>query len=378
MSEQRQSADAVMGRAVAQAGAGDFGSPGYREGLERSLSAFARMPLTPEAREAAIEKLTQDLVTRLRIEQWYRNHPQIDAMAVEGPVFVVGLPRTGTTATVSMLGLDERFRCLRSWEGIDPVPPPIAGQEDTDPRAVAARAAAKDYDKSHMHLFDPDGSQEDLAFLAGLDMHSYHGAYPTPEDYLSWWLAEDFGSTYAYLERVFKLLHSQRPPRLWLLKSPPHLFRLDAIVRQFPNARFVMTHRDPLKVLGSVASLHYTLYSERCVAGSISKEEVGPILLRFWTEGMRRAMAARERLGEDRFIDVHNDEVVNRPLEAFERVYAHLGLSLTAELRRRLAAYNSTNAPGTFGAHRYTLEEYGLTADRVREGFASYLKRFSF
>ncbi len=375
MSEQL-SAGAVMARAVGLAGAEDFGAPGYREGLERSLVAFERMPLLPKAREQAIHKLIQDLAIRLRIEQWYRDHPGIDSMAIEGPIFVVGLPRTGTTATVSMLGLDERFRYLRSWEGINPVPPPIAGQEDTDPRAVAARAAARDYDKSHMHLFDPDGSQEDLAFLAGLDMHSYHGAYPVPDDYLQWWLDEDFASTYAYLERVFKLLHSQRPPRLWLLKSPPHLFRLDAIVRQFPCARFVMTHRDPLKVLGSVASLHYTLYSERCLPGSIRKEDIGPVLLRFWTEGMRRALSARQRLGEDRFVDVHNDEVVKRPLEAFERVYAHLDLPLTAEHRHRLTQYNSTNAPGNFGEHRYTLEEYGLTAERVREGFADYLKRF--
>jgi hypothetical protein len=370
------SPDEAIARAIEIAGCNDLGAPGFREGLERSLAAFGRLPLIPKAREAAFGRIVQDLVTRLRIEEWYRTHPGVAAQPVEGPVFVVGLPRTGTTAMVAMLALDERFRFLRGWEGANPIPPPIAGQEDADQRLMAARASAKNYDKPHMHLFDPEGPEEDLAFLSGLDMHAYHGAYPMPQDYLAWWLSEDFKSTYVYLERVFKLLHSQRPPHLWLLKSPPHLFRLDTIARQFPAARFVMTHRDPLKVLGSVASLHHTLYIERCMPGAIAKEEVGPGLLRFWTEGMRRALAARAALGEHRFIDVHNDDVVKQPLEVFERVYTHLGMELTAQLKHRLVAYNSRNAPGSFGSHRYTLEEYGLAADSVRAAFRVYMERF--
>jgi Sulfotransferase family len=370
-------ADEAIAKAVEVAGCSDFGPVGFREGLERSLAAFERLPLTTKAREFASNKVVQDLVTRLRIEEWYSTHPGIDAQPVEGPVFVVGLPRTGTTATVAMLALDERFRFLRGWEGINPIPPPIAAEEGNDPRLIAARTAAKNYDMAHMHLFDPEGPEEDLAFLSGLNMHAYYGAYPMPDDYLAWWLAEDFGSTYAYLERVFKLLHSKRPPHLWLLKSPPHLFRLDAIARQFPAAKFVMTHRDPLKVLASVASLHYTLYNERCTPGVIEKEKVGPGLLRFWTEGMRRALSARAALGEHRFIDVLNDDVIKRPLEVFERVYAHLGIDLTAGLKTRLVAYNSRNAPGAFGSHRYTLEEYGLSDGGVRQAFREYMDRFS-
>jgi Sulfotransferase family len=370
-------ADEAIAKAVALSGCRDFGPMGFREGLERSLAAFERVALTSKAREVALNKVVQDLVTRLRIEEWYTTHPGIDAQPVEGPVFVVGLPRTGTTAMVAMLALDERFRFLRSWEAINPIPAPIAGKEDGDPRLIAARAAASNYDKPHMHLFDPDGPQEDLAFLSGLTMHAYHGAYPMPDDYLDWWLAEDFASTYAYLDRVFKLLHSHRSPHLWLLKSPPHLFRLDAIVRQFPGARFVMTHREPIKVLASVASLHYTLYNERCMPGIIKKEEVGPGLLRFWAEGMRRALSARTTLGEHRFIDVRNDDMVERPLEVFERIYAHLGMDLSSELKGSLVRYSSRNAPGAFGSHRYTLEEYGLNGDSIRQAFGKYIDKFS-
>ncbi len=367
----------VISNAIADAGSDDFGPEGFREGLERTVDAFSRIPLTQDALAQVNRKLVHDMANRLRIEQWYQDHPEIEGQAVESPVFVVGLPRTGTTATVAMLALDERFRFLRGWEAEAPVPPPVSGQEDNDPRVIAARAAAEDYGMAHMHLFDPDGSQEDLATLSGLDMHSYHGAYPMPDDYIDWWMNADFSSTYAYLDRVFKLLHSQRPPRRWLLKSPPHLFRLDLIARQFPDVKFVMTHRDPCKLIGSVASLHSSLFEERCTPGSIDRQTVGRNVLAFWEEGIRRGLAAREAIGEDRFIDVLNDDVVKRPLETFEKVYAHIGLPLTAELKARLEEYNRSNAPGKFGTHRYTLDEYGLTEQEVRTAFRDYIDRFT-
>jgi hypothetical protein len=366
----------TIARAIEIAGSSDFGPEGWREGLARSLDGFARIPLKPEVYAAACDKLVQDLAQRLQIERWYSEHPETARQRIEGPVFVVGLPRTGSTATVAMMALDERFRFMRPWEGSQPLPPPVRDAEDLDPRVVAAREAAKTYDKPHVHLFDPDGPEEDLAFLAGLDMHSYHGAYPMPEDYVDWWLNADFASFYAYQERVFKLLQSRWPPYLWLLKSPPHLFRLKEIARQYPDAKFVMTHRDPVKVIGSVASLHTMLHEERCLPGTVDRKKVGPRHLAIWSEGMRRGLAARAEIGEERFADVLNDDVVKRPLETFERVYARLGMPLSSELRGRLEAYNSRNAPGSFGMHSYTTEEYGLTDAAIRDAFAAYIARF--
>lgn len=367
----------AIARAIDVAGCDDFGADGWREGLERSLDAFARIPLTEQARTAVQQKIVQDLTTRLQIEQWYKQHPDTPAQEMEAPVFVVGLPRTGTTATVAMLALDPAFRFLRMWEGQAPVPPPVAGEEESDPHVIAAREAARAYEKGHIHLFDPDGPEEDLALLAGLDMHAYHGAYPMPDDYVAWWMAEDFASTYAFHARVLKMLQSRRPPNRWLLKSPPHLFKLDAIARQYPDARFIMTHRDPCKVIPSVASLHHVLHSERCRPGSLDKLSSGRKLLAFWSEGMRRGLAARAQIGEHRFIDVFNEDVIHRPLETFERVYAHLGMDLTPQVRARLEAYSSRNAPGAFGKHRYTLEEYGLSQGAIYEAFADYLGRFA-
>lgn len=366
----------AIAEAIALAGSDDFGPDGWQEGLARSLDGFARIPLRPEVREASVGKLVQDLALRLRIEAWFKDNRSVETQPIEGPVFVVGLPRTGTTATVGMMALDARFRFMRGWEGAQPLPPPVAGEEDRDPRVIQARAAAAAYDKAHIHLFDPDGPEEDLAILAGFDMHSYHGAYPMPDDYVAWWLNAPFDSLYAYHKRLLRLLQSRRPPHLWLLKSPAHLFRLAEIARAYPDAKFVMTHRDPVKIIGSVASLHATLYEERCLPGAIDPLTIGPRHLALWVEGMRRGLAARAAIGEDRFVDVRNEDIVKQPIATLERVYDHLGMPMTPDFLSKLAEYNNRNAPGAFGKHSYTAEQYGLTDAGIREAFADYIERF--
>jgi len=369
-------AENAIQQAIELAGSCDFGPPGFEEGLERVLQAFGRLRLTAATRDAVENKIVSDLAMRLRIEACYAAHPEIDDQPIEGMVLVCGLPRTGTTATVAMLALDDRFRFLRSWEGGNLLPPPILEEEHSDPRRIAAHDAAKSYAMRSMHLHDPDGPEEDLAFLAGLTMHSYHGALPMPDDYLCWWIDKDFSDHYAYLERVLKLLHSRRPPRRWLLKSPPHLFKLDAFASRFPNTKFVMTHRDPAKAIASAASLQCSMQAERCEPGAIDKAERGRGLLRFWREGMDRGLAARAAIGEDRFIDVSNEEVVKRPVQTFERIYGHLGMKLGPDLRAKLETYSRQNAPGAFGEHKYLPEEYGLTRESVRATFKDYVDRF--
>jgi hypothetical protein len=366
----------AMIKASELVGSDDFGPDGFREGLERTLEAFARVPMTDQARRGAENKIVNDLAIRCRIEAWYLLHPEIEDLEIDGPVLVCGLPRTGTTATVGMMALDLRFRFLRTWEALDPTPPPIAEQEDIDPRVVAARKAAQFYDKPTMHIHDPDGPEEDIALLSPLNMHGFHGPFPMPDDFVRWWITADFTSTYAYHRRVMKLLQSRRPPGLWLLKAPAHLFKLDAFNTAFPNARYVMTHRDPAKVIPSVASLQYTMQAARTEPGSINKGERGRHFLSLWREGMELGLAARQRIGEDRFIDVTNDEIIRDPLSVFERIYNHIGLPIGDEFAGQLSEYKVRNAPGARGEHRYTAEEYGLSHQAIRQAFSGYIQRF--
>lgn len=364
----------AMARAVQLAGSDDFGPSGFEEGLERALAAFPRLPLKPEVMASAMDRLVHDLVSRLRIERWYKAHPEVAAGRIEGPVLVCGLPRTGTTATVGMLALDPRFRFPRMWEMAQPVPPPRLADEPHDLRAVDYREAIKAH--AAQHIADPDGPEEDMVGIAPLDMHAYHGAFPMPEDFIAWWTRADFTSTYAYHRRVLKLLQSERGPNLWLLKGPVHLFRLDAFAAEYPETKFVWTHRDPASVIPSVASLQYTLHAQRCVEGALDKAREGPKALAFWAEAMRRALAARERIGEHRFVDVWNRDLVARPVETFAALYDRLGFAFTPGFEAAVGDYHRRNAQGAFGEHRYTAEEYGLTRDAIRAAFRDYVERF--
>ena len=144
---------------------------GLREGLERTLLGFAEAPLTEPARADAVNAMRGDLATRFRIEQFLADHPEIEEQQIEGPLIVTSVPRSGTTATLAMLGLDPRFRYTRDWEIKQPLPPPVLGQEVSDPRAAAARKRAAAMDQS-IHLHDPDGPEEDMIAIAAFDMRS--------------------------------------------------------------------------------------------------------------------------------------------------------------------------------------------------------------
>lgn len=324
----------------------------------------------------SVADLVPQLCNRLRIEDWYRTHPEIAELQIEGPVVVTGLPRTGTSAVVELLALDPRFRFPRKWEGADPVPPPVAGQEEEDPRLVAERQAAGDYNMSALHISQPGGPGEDLAMFAGLNMRAYHGRLPMPDGYIDWWMQDDFKSTYEYHERVLKLLQSRRPPYRWLLKSPLHLFKLEACAARYPQAKFVMTHRHPCKVIPSVASLHWALYGDRIDTNGEDKARAGQRYLAFWAEGVRRGMAARERIGNDRFIDVHNNDVVRDPIGTFEKVYDRLGMTFEPATAAAMLQFQESNPPGKDGGHSYSLEEYGLTSEMVEEQFADYIEKW--
>jgi hypothetical protein len=191
--------------------------------------------------------------------------------------------------------------------------------------------------------------------------------------YVAWWLACDMTPAYALMRRTLQLLQWRCPPTRWLLKSPPDAFFLDAVLAVFPDARFLVTHRDPAAVLGSVCSLIATMYE--LTGKPPSPEAIGASELASWAEAMRRMLAVRERAGEERFVDVHFHELVADPIATASAAYARLGLPFTAAAERALRAHAAANPRGKHGEHRYRLADYGLDAGAVRTAFRPYLER---
>ena len=293
---------------------------------------------------------------------------------MSGPVDINGLPRTGTTALANMMSLDPQFRCLRGWEQSKPCPPPTIETEAHDPRRIAAAEFNKRLppEAKALHLYDLDATMEDTELL-GMAFHGQGYTLPV-YSYHAWWRHADLGPTYRYYRRVVKLLQSQRPPNLWLFKAPHHMFHLEAIVAGYPDVRFVMTHRDPAKVVPSYVSTVNLFFPPP--DGERDMRRLGREVSEHLRDGMQYTIAARDKLGEDRFIDVHHRELVADPFGTLARVYEFLQLPLREAVVQSLTDWQQRNQPGAHGAHRYSAEQFGLEAAQIRKDYDFYIDRF--
>jgi hypothetical protein len=363
------SSSSLVDRATADTGLSDFGSNGWQLGLEQLLAA-AGVDLPDDASRATIEAAAASrLTTRLRIEQWYADHREADHPVV-GPVVIVGLPRSATTALHHLLALDPQFRFPRAWELANPMPPPDLANEDDDPRRPAGSAPGLDV----RHIASVDGPTEDNP-IYGLHFHGQELGWPLPT-YTRWWRSADQADALAYHDRVLRLLHSSRPPYRWLLKAPAYLFFLPQVVAQYPGARFLMTHRDPVLTVPSTCSTILDVRPRLLPGAPVDESAFGPEILEHYVEGVRRAMAARSVIGEAHFLDVGQRAFEADAVGTAERIYAFLGLPLATEVKQNMAQWAVRNRRGSRGEHRYAATDYGLDEEEIRRAFAAYLDAF--
>jgi hypothetical protein len=368
--------DALIAQAADRAKLSDFGPGDFRAGLDVLLASLERdADLCETAAARVIDDFVRRLVNRLEVEAWYRDHPEIEDLAVRGPIDIHGLPRTGTTALANMLSLDPQFRGLRGWEQAKPCPPPELASEASDPRRIEAleqdqRVAPE---LKAMHLYDVDATIEDTELL-GMAFHGQQMTLPV-YGYHAWWRSADLRETFAYHRRVIRLLQSRRPPNLWLFKAPHHKFHLEALLSAYPDARFVMTHRDPAKVVPSYASIVSSILP--AAAGERDLRRLGREICEHLRIGMEHALAARARIGDARFLDVHHRELVSDPMGVLRRVYEWLGLELRPPVEQALRAWQRANRVGAHGAHRYTADRFGLRVAQLRSDYAFYIQHFA-
>jgi hypothetical protein len=371
-------AEELLREARERTGLAELGDPCWREGLEVLVDDLARAELSDLGGMVWRGRLLSHLVQRLRVQSVLARHPEIERQAAPAPVFIVGLPRTGTTALSHLLAEDPGTRSLRVWESAQPVPPPEAATQHADPRIAVAARQLEAMQKlaprlAAMHEDTPTGPTENHDLL-GMSFRTFHfaGMAYVPR-YAAWWLACDMRPAYALMKRTLQLLQWRCPPTRWQLKSPPDSFALDAVLAVFPDARFIVTHRDPAAVLGSVCSLIATMYE--LTGKPPNPEVIGASELASWAEAMRRLLASRERAGEARFADVHFHALVADPIATVAAAYARLGLPFTAEAERAMRAHAAANPRGRHGEHRYQLEDFGLDAGGVRVAFGTYIER---
>ena len=361
------SADDLEDGARAATGLDDFGSPYYREGLERTVEALnTEAELSEMGAVIQHATISNALIQRLKVEDTYARHPEIDDEVVGGPVFVIGLPRTGTTALSQLVAADPQFRSLRMWESQAPTPPPEAASQHTDPRIAQAEAGLKMLNDMFplmktLYNSEPTAATE-CQDLMGMSFRTFHfdGAVRVPS-YLAWLMDCDMRETYTFHRRVLKLLQWHCPPVLWHLKTPVHMFALDALVDAYPNAKFMWSHRDPAKVMGSVCSL--IRYVRSWSSDRDDPEELGAEQLDSWAQAVGRAMDFRKRVGEERFSDVAFADLQSDPVNTLRETYESLDLVFSDAAAGSVEQWAAEHKPGARGAHDYELADFGLTPE---------------
>ena len=373
---------ALTEQAMAETGLDDFGDPGFMERL-RILTAALRdeAALSPMGRLSAHAQLLQFLKNRLLVEEELRRHPEIHDLEVSRPIVICGLPRTGTTHLHNLISSDPALRFLPYWESLEPVLPeaerPAAGE--ADPRLARTEAALGIIDEAmpyfeRMHEMTVGHAHEEIHLLA-IDLSSmYFDTMAPMPSWREWYKATDQTPHYDYLKTVLKVLQHLRGGDRWVLKSPQHLEQFGPLARVFPDATFVVTHRDPVSVLTSMLTM-------LCYSGRMSHDPV-PVgeIVRYWTavlEDMFRACCEdRDLLAASQSLDVRFQDFMADDVATVEEVYRLADQPFTGDVRTAMDRFMREHPRGRHGQVVYEPEQLGLDPDRLRERFAFYSDHF--
>jgi hypothetical protein len=343
--------------------------------LERSTR------LKPGALEGVAAFIVQTLIARFKVEDWFATHPEVADTPVERPLFILGMPRAGTTLLLNMLRMDPRRRVFWHWEGNREIPPVEAAHLHDDPR-IARKVAEVDRmietgvlpRNHHVELGD---EPTECIWQLGQDFKGYPWLVQTQVPaYFEWLMHEaDMVAAYSYHKRVLQVLQS-RAPGWWTLKLPSHAFAIDAILKVYPDARIIFTHRDPVKPIGSSCSLCEQILIQQ--NDSVDREHLGYETAKLLALSAQRVSGARDANPQVPFMDMHYKTFVADPMADVRRLYAFteqdLPDKLAAEMQRVLDKHNAER--DLHGAHRYRLEDYGLSRASLKPMFADYIERY--
>jgi Sulfotransferase family len=369
------SATTIIQKARDLAGLEDFDSESFVEGLEIAAESIEGNPFrTPQGAAILEGAFVNNLVTRLRVADYARKHPDIRSQGIKRPIFVMGMPRTGTTMASYLLGADQNLRSLLRWEVASPVPPPTTATLKTDPRCLAMMEEDKKDDPfRHIHYEAPDGPTE-CTFVMAHDFKSLFveslSAWPA---YSEWMLETDLSSAYTY-HRLFLQVLQSKAPGTWSLKLPSHALGVRQLMQMYPDARIIWTHRDPFKATGSLLSMIANAQAITCSDPNVQRlKNTYPRQL---AEHVNRPMAVQDTMTQDPFYHLHYNELVRDPIGQMRTLYAWLGEPFSAELQVGMEQWCAQNPQGKFGAHQYGLDEFGLSKAQLMPFFESYLNRF--
>ncbi len=377
------SSQSLLDEARTRTGLEDLGPGPFLEPLELFVDSLASdAALNPVGQYLARERTLGHIANRLQYVNDRKLFPAIARQQIVKPVFIIGLVRTGTTILHDILAQDPANRAPMTWEVTFPSPPPSTATFLTDPRIARCEAGfpPPDERREKFKAMHPMGAQlaQECVVMMGDAMCTplFHNQFRVTA-YEDWVDNEaDWSHVYDFHYRQLQHLQSAHRGERWVLKTGAHMWGLEHLLRTYPDARIVFTHRDPVKSLTSYASL-------TALVRSMGSDEVDPIAVaKDWNARLKRAhehaMAVRAAASYPQaiFLDLRFCDFIRDQFAAVERIYEAFELPMSTAAASRMKAFIADNPPGKHGIHRYSPEEYGIDPAVVRRDFRGYIERF--
>ena len=364
--------EALLQKAAVQTGLSDFGDDSFREPysvLLRSLREEAN--LNTQGVILLQRTILRLLTNRLRTEAAFAAHPEMAQTPIEKPLYILGFPRTGTTLLHNLLACDPASRWLRLWEGLHPAPAPESLEDD--PRIEQTEAFVAGFEKiapllASAHKLNATGPEECLWLMEHTFADFIFELRADIPGYSDWIAGHEADAVwYSYYRRQLQMLGWKCRGNHWVCKAPRHLPGLAGLLEVFPDARIVQTHRGAESVLPSICSLCEITRS--AASDMVDKAAIGAHWHRRLLEIDRRSTEIRTAADEGQFLDVQYADLTGDPIGTVQRIYDHHGYAYSDKFEERMKQWLADNRQHKHGLHRYSLEEYGLNAETVRQDF---------
>lgn len=340
---------------------------------EANLSRFGKMIATKD-----LERMLQNYLEIQTFHRAFKHSSQ--NINIEKPVFIIGMPRTGSSFLHNLLACDPQWRAPKYWETLYSSPPTPAAA----PSKHRIRKAKIDLSLFHMiapsyrkiYMYGAELAAECIAIMAMSFVSPRFGfTYKVPS-YWEWISKSQCLEGYQFHKTFLQFLQLPEDKTHWLLKAPAHIMNLESLLGLYPDCRLIFTHRHPIKAIPSIASNTHTLrkvFSKESDAESVGTEE-----LNRWSQSWEEAEKIRNSpaLDSSQWIDLNYSEIHSDPIGVAEKVYRSLGKELTEESRNLMRQFLKDNSQNKHGKHSYSPESFGLNLSKIEEKFSNYIRSF--
>lgn len=384
-------ADALMEMAARRTGLSDFGDPARNAGLTAFSAGLAGELWSglPEAvRAQVVEYAVHMLATRLKLVADRKRHPEIAQQTITRPIIVVGPPRSGSTLLHTLLSLDPEAMAPEHWICLEPSPPPALGPPSPERLEAAERRMMAMFERiPDIFITHPYMIEEGAGALAECGSDILNMVFSCQqlwclyraESFRRYLLEADHTAAVGFHHDFLQHVQWGQAGKHWALKGSDYLLRLEETAAQYPDALLVWTHRDLAQQLGSLANIQAILCGAagEPLSGE-AREAVGRLAIEHQRASFEKGMRARDRIGEERFLDVSYHDVMASPVRTVERIYGRFGRPMSEAHRTAIRTWLEENPQTKHGVHKYATDEFGLNAEATNRQFGAYVERFGF